>query len=115
MAYQLRRGRPHTGRMSSLHDVIRSLLRRPAQRRDDGLIYRLKRWPNLPYGHKTADVMRTLSVMSNRPVNRHWILSTSKLRPAEVDRLLRRLKADDALEVIDSRKFAAIAAKANVV
>jgi hypothetical protein len=71
----------------------------------DGLIYRLKQWPELPSASRTADVLRALSVMSNRPVNRQWILKHSKMREAEVDRLLARLVQDDAVEVIDSSKY----------
>ena len=72
-----------------------------------GLIYRLKHWPELPRASRTADVYRALSVMSNRPVNRHWILANSKLRPLDVDRLLQRLIDEDAVEVIDGSKFPA--------
>jgi hypothetical protein len=71
----------------------------------DGLIYRLKHWPELPCASRTADVLRALSVMSNRPVNRQWILSNSKLRAQDVDRLLARLVAQDAVDVIDGSKF----------
>ena len=73
----------------------------------DGLIYRLKSWPDLPADNKTADVYRTLSVMSHRPVNRHWILANSKLRAGQVDRLLQRLIDEDAVEVVDSSGFPA--------
>lgn len=71
----------------------------------DGLIYRLRHWPDLPSSIKTAGVLRTLSVMSSRPVNRHWILSQSRLRPDQVDRLLQRLVDDEAVEVIDASKY----------
>lgn len=71
----------------------------------DGLIYRLKQWPDLPRNSRTADVFRALSVMSHRPVNRRWILSNSKLRAEQVDLLLQRLVAEDAVEVIDGSKF----------
>jgi hypothetical protein len=82
----------------------------PSQRDDlddigNGLIYRLKHWPELPCASRTADVLRTLSVMSHRPVNRHWILSNSKLRAQDVDRLLERLVAQDAVDVVDGSKF----------
>ena len=77
---------------------------------DDELIYRLRNWPHLPAQCKTADIYRVLSVMSSRPVNRHWILRNSGLPQAQVDRLLRRLVAEDAVEVIDASKFAAAAA-----
>lgn len=72
-----------------------------------GLIYRLKQWPDLPSDARTADVLRTLSVMSSRPVNRHWILTHSRLHAGDVDRLLRRLVEQDAVEVIDGSKFPA--------
>jgi len=72
-----------------------------------GLIYRLKHWPDLPSQARTADVLRALSVMSNRPVNRRWILANSKLNAREVDRLLERLIEQDAVEVIDGSKFPA--------
>ncbi len=68
----------------------------------DGLIYR-------PSHYRTADVYRALSVMSNRPVNRHWILAHSKLHPAQVDLLLQRLVDNDAVEVVDASKFRAAA------
>ena len=76
----------------------------------DGLIYRLKHWPELPSQVRTAGVLRALSVMSGRPVNRHWILANSKLQAQDVDRLLARLVAQDAVEVIDGSKFPAAAA-----
>ena len=72
-----------------------------------GLIYRLKQWPELPTNARTADVLRTLSVMSSRPVNRRWILAHSRLRAADVDRLLQHLVEQDAVEVIDGSRFPA--------
>ena len=72
---------------------------------DGGLIYRLKHWPELPASSRTADVFRALSVMSNRPVNRHWILTHSKLQAQQVDRLLKRLVDDDCVDVIDAGKY----------
>lgn len=72
----------------------------------DGLIYRLKHWPELRSFDRTADVFRALSVMSNRPINRRWILANSKLRAEQVDDLLERLVAEGAVEVIDGTKFA---------
>ena len=42
------------------------------------LVYRLRHWPEqLPAGSHTADVLRALSGMSNRPVNREWSARTS--------------------------------------
>ena len=71
----------------------------------DGLIYRLKQWPELSDERRTADVFRTLSVMSHRPVNRHWFVSHSKLQASEVDRLLADLIRQDAVEVTDAAKY----------
>lgn len=79
----------------------------------DELIYRLKHWPELSGPERTADVFRALSVMSNRPINRRWILANSRLRAEQVDRLLRRLVRDGAVEVIDGSKFAAGGAAGN--
>jgi hypothetical protein len=72
-----------------------------------GLIYRLKHWPDLPCHHRTAEVYRTLSVMSHRPVNRRWILSNSRLHKDQLDSLLQRLLREGAVEAIDSDKFQA--------
>ena len=86
-------------------------LRFASSERDDGghegdaLIYKLKHWPDLPSATKTADVFRALSVMSHRPVNRHWLLTHSKLHARQIDRLLQRLVDDDAVEVIDGSKY----------
>ena len=73
----------------------------------DDLIYRLKHWPELSSPERTADVFRALSVMSNRPINRRWILANSRLRAEQVDQLLSRLVREGAVEVIDGSKFAA--------
>lgn len=70
-----------------------------------GLIYRLKHWPDLPRHHRTADVFRALSVMSNRPVNRHWILAHSRLHEDQLDSLLQRLVREGAVEAIDAGNF----------
>ena len=76
-----------------------------AEPADDGLVYRLKRWPDLPSAARTADVLRLLSVMSHRPVNRRWMLSYSRLDAEHVDALLRRLVDRDEVEVIDASSF----------
>jgi hypothetical protein len=73
----------------------------------DLLIYRLKSWPELPSSSKTADIYRTLSVMSNRPVNRRWILNSSGLEAREVDALLRLLVDQDAVDITDATKYPA--------
>src|SRR4051812_19820808 len=71
----------------------------------DGLIYRLKHWPDLPPSRRTANVYRALSVMSHRPVNRRWFTTHSKLPAREVDQLLVDLIGEDAVEVIDGSKY----------
>jgi hypothetical protein len=73
------------------------------------LIYRLRRWPTLPADSRTAEILRTLSVMSQRPVNRNWILMSTALKPAQVDRLLQFLIDQGVVDVIDSAGFAATA------
>lgn len=73
------------------------------------LIYRLRRWPTLPADSRTAEVLRTLSVMSQRPVNRNWILMSTALKPAQVDRLLQFLIDQGVVDVIDSAGFATTA------
>ena len=75
---------------------------------DDGLIYKLRHWPDLSGAPRTAAVLRALSVMSHRPVNRRWIIGTSKLTPSQVDRLLRRLISEGAVIVVDKAKFVSI-------
>ena len=70
---------------------------------DDGLIYRLKHWPTLPSAIRTADVLRLLSVMSHRAVNRRWIRAHTRLEAAQIESLLRRLVARGEVEVIDLR------------
>lgn len=72
---------------------------------EDGLVYRLKRWPDLPSPARTADVLRLLSVMSHRPVNRRWMLSYSRLDADHVDALLRRLVERGEVDVIDASAF----------
>ena len=70
------------------------------------LIYRLRSWPELPEIGRTADIYRIFSVMSQRPVNRQWILARSRMVPEQLDQLLLKLEAEGVLEVIDPRRFA---------
>ena len=79
---------------------------RPPENEGDGLIYRLRHWPELPAACRTADVFRALSMMSTRPINRHWILTHSNLPAQQVDRLLKWLVDQGAVEVIDPSKYA---------
>lgn len=86
---------------------LRLLMERsePAQEPADGLIYRLRVWPDLPPSSKTAGIFRALSVMSNRPVNRRWFVEHSRLPAAQADRLLQRLVDEGSVEVIDPGRF----------
>jgi len=68
----------------------------------EGLIYRLKHWPELPPPQRTADIYRALSLMSNRPVNRAWFLKHSRMKAKQLDRLLDGLVAQGAVEVFDA-------------
>jgi hypothetical protein len=109
--------------MPSVYDALRNWARKTstsmgelrfvASQRDDmenegdGLIYKLKYWPKLPSHSRTADVFRALSVMSQRPINRGWIVAHStKMRPAQIDELLQHLIDEGAVEVIDASKYA---------
>lgn len=69
------------------------------------LIFRLKAWPQLPEEGRTAEIYRMLSVMSNQPVNRQWLLARCRMAPQQLDKLLMRLHAEGALEVIDPARF----------
>ena len=70
------------------------------------LIFRMRSWPQLPEDGRTADVYRVLSVMSQQPVNRQYLLARCRMTPPQLDKLLQRLVADGALEVIDPARFA---------
>ncbi len=72
-----------------------------------GLIYKLREWPDLPEGWHTAPVFRALSVMSQRPVNRHWLIASQGLAPAHADALILHLMAENAVDVIDTAAFPA--------
>lgn len=71
----------------------------------DTLVYRLKQWPELPARHRTAEVYKALSLMSNRPVNRAWFLRHSRMKARDLDGLLERLVADGAIEVLDVSSY----------
>lgn len=93
---------------SSLMDLRPAASNTPAAEEpaSSGLTYLLRQWPALPQASRTADIYRTLSVMSHRRVSRNWILRTSRLTPRQVDGLLASLVAQDAVEVIDVAQFA---------
>ena len=77
----------------------------------DEPIFRLRRWPSLPPALHTAAVLRLLSVMSTRPVNRGWMLRHSGLQAEQIDDLLDRLQRKSALEVIDPSGFGPLPAR----
>ncbi|MDE2604781.1 MAG: hypothetical protein KGL68_02545 [Burkholderiales bacterium] len=76
------------------------------------LIFRLKSWPQLPEEGRTAEIYRMLSIMSSQPVNRGWLLARCRMAPHQLDRLLLKLVAQGALEVIDPGRFGRIEAGA---
>lgn len=65
------------------------------------LIFRLKAWPQLPEAGRTAEIYRVLSVMSNQPVNRQWLLDRCRMAPQQLDQFLLKLVEDGTLEIID--------------
>jgi hypothetical protein len=52
-------------------------------------------------------VYRALSLMSTRPVNRGWFLRHSRMKAQELDRLLGRLVAQGAVEIVDISRYPA--------
>jgi hypothetical protein len=77
------------------------------------LIFRMKAWPRLPEDGRTAEIYRVLSVMSQQPVNRQYLLARCRMAPRQLDDLLMKLVADGALEVIDPARFAGREARAS--
>ena len=77
------------------------------------LIFRMKSWPQLPEDGRTADIYRVLSVMSQQPVNRQYLLARCRMAPKQLDELLMKLVADGALEVIDPAHFTGREARAS--
>lgn len=73
-----------------------------------GLIYKLREWPALPDTWRTAPIFRALSVMSQRPVNRHWLIAGPGLAPAQADALILFLVSANAVDVTDTAAFPAL-------
>ncbi|KQT13683.1 hypothetical protein [Ramlibacter sp. Leaf400] len=65
------------------------------------LVYRLKRWPELPTAMRTAEVLRLLSLLSSRPLRRSWILERTRLGEEHLEMLTKRLSAQGALDIFD--------------
>lgn len=72
----------------------------------DDMIFRMRSWPQLPEDGRTAEVYRMLSVMSQQPVNRRWLLSRCRMAPQQLEALLQQLVAQGSIEVIDPARFA---------
>jgi hypothetical protein len=79
----------------------------PAPAVGDGLVYKLRQWPDLPSVHRTAAVYRALSVMSNRRVNRRWFVKHSRMKAPHAERLLDTLIRQGAIEIVDVSGFPA--------
>jgi hypothetical protein len=80
-----------------------------AQSEGDALVYRLRQWPDLAPANRTADIYKALSLMSVRPVNRSWFVNHSRMKAAQIDRLLATLMAQGAVEVVDVSAYPAAA------
>ena len=63
--------------------------------------YRLRAWPELPAGFRTAPVLRALSRMTLGPVTHKWFLDRTRLAPEQAEALLAGLVASDYIERID--------------
>jgi len=70
-----------------------------------GLIYKLREWPALPEAWHTAPVFRALSVMSQRPVNRHWLIARHGMAPSQADALIHYLVTHDLVDIVDATAF----------
>ena len=92
---------------TSFAELLHAPERQEATDAGGGLIYKLRHWPSLPHASKTAEIYRTLSVMSHRPVNRHWLIASQGLAPAHADALILHLMAENAVDVIDTAAFPA--------
>lgn len=73
----------------------------------DSRVYRLRHWPALPPCLRTARIYRVMSVMTQRPVNRRWLVLRQGIPPAQADEMLAFLMADNAVDVVDTAEFAA--------
>jgi len=71
----------------------------------DTLVYRLRRWPDLPTTLRKASVYRALSVMSQRPVNRGWLARQAGMEQANIEELMHVLATQDALLVLDTAEY----------
>jgi hypothetical protein len=91
--------------MVSACDTLYKWARRTAQADGDALVYRLRHWPELQARHRTAEIYKALSLMSNRPVNRGWFLRHSRIKAKELDGLLDRLVMQGAVEIVDVSNY----------
>jgi hypothetical protein len=72
----------------------------------EGRVYRLRQWPALPSHWRTARIYRVLAVMSQRPVNRHWLVARQGMAPSQTDALISYLVTQDAVDIVDVTAFA---------
>ena len=70
---------------------LRATAPQPQAHAQDPVAWRLCAWPELPEPLRRARVLRLLSTMSVRPVNRQWMLWQSGLAPQVLDALLAQL------------------------
>ena len=67
--------------------------------------YRLRSWPELPSGARTAAVYQALSRMTQGPVSLQWFIEQSRLRPRDADELFGWMVGNGQLQIIDLAKF----------
>ena len=104
--------------IDSLQTWARSLRAAAAEPQPDlqePVAFRLCAWPELPDALRTARVLRLLSTMSVRPVNRRWMMWQSKLGPREIEALLAHLEQQGALQQLVLPPAAAPASTLNYV
>jgi hypothetical protein len=89
----------------ALHGQTGTSQRSAARAAASDPIFRMRAWPQLPEHGRTADVYRMLSVMSNQPVKRQWLLARCRMAPQQLDALLQQLVAEGSVEVIDPTRF----------
>lgn len=80
---------------------LRATAPEPQADAQDPVAWRLCAWPELPEPLRTARVLRLLSTMSVRPVNRQWMLWQSGLAPRVLDALLAQLMQAGALKRVE--------------
>lgn len=80
---------------------LRATAPEPQANAQDPVGWRLCAWPDLPEPLRRARVLRLLSNMSVRPVNRQWMLWQSGLAPQVLDALLAQLQQAGAVQRVE--------------